>query len=163
MLLLCLRLIITPLVENVSGNAYDYQGFVRLKYGSYPSESNDVSIQQNYGTNWRLLRYADVLLMAAEAAAFSGDEGTARDLINEVRERVSLDPISSTGAALVADLQNERRLELAFEGFRYIDLIRWGIAESVLGSEGFQAKHNLFPVPANELVRAASLTQNTGW
>ncbi len=148
---------------DVAGNSYDYEGYVRLKYGTYPSESNEVSVPQNYGTNWRLLRYADVLLMAAEAAAFSGDEGTAQDLINQVRARVELEPITASGDALVTALQTERRLELAFEGHRFIDLVRWDIAENVLADDGFEAKHKLFPVPADEIVRAPALDQNPGW
>jgi len=147
----------------VTGEAFDYMGYVRLKYGSDPTESNDISVAQNYGTNWRLLRYADVLLMAAEAAAMSNQDGTAQGYLNQVRTRAGLGDLSSTGDQLIADIQNERLLELSFEGFRYIDLIRWGLAESVLAGEGFTAKHNLFPIPANELLRASNLTQNTGW
>ncbi len=149
---------------NITGNAYDYNGYVRLKYGTYPDESDpETSVQQNYGTNWRLIRYADVLLMAAEAAAFSGNEGLAREYINEVRARAGLAAITSSGAELVEALQNERMLELAFEGFRFIDLIRWDLAETELASEGFTARHNLFPIPADEILRAPSLEQNPGW
>lgn len=147
-----------------TGNAYDYNGFVRLKYGTYPDESDsETSIQQNYGTNWRLIRYADVLLMAAEAAAFSGDEATARQYINMVRSRAGLADTNASGGDLVTALQNERMLELAFEGFRYIDLIRWEAAEAELGPLGFTSKNNLFPVPADEIVRAPALDQNPGW
>lgn len=149
---------------NISGNAYDYNGFVRLKYGTYPDESDpETSTQLNYGTNWRLIRYADVLLMAAEAAIFTGDEATARQYINEVRSRVGLEETTATGGALVTALQTERALELAFEGFRYIDLIRWETAEAELGPLGFTAKHNLFPVPANEILKAPAMDQNPGW
>ena len=149
---------------SVTGNAYDYNGYVRLKYGTYPDESDsETSIQLNYGTNWRLIRYADVLLMAAEAAIFTGDEDLAKQYINEVRTRVGLDDVTSTGDDLVTALQTERALELAFEGFRYIDLIRWGRAEAVLGSEGFTSKHQLFPVPADEILKASAMDQNPGW
>lgn len=148
----------------ITGNAYDYNGYVRLKYGTYPDESDsETSIQQNYGTNWRLIRYADVLLMAAEAAAFSGDEETARQYINMVRERAGLAATNASGGDLVTVLQNERMLELAFEGFRYIDLIRWDAAEAELGTFGYTDRHSLFPVPANEILRSPSLDQNPGW
>lgn len=149
---------------SVTGNAYDYNGWLRLKYGTYPEESDmSTSIQQNYGTNWRLIRYADVLLMAAEAAAFSGDEMTARQYINTVRTRAGLSDTNASGGDLVKVLQDERMMELAFEGFRYIDLIRWGIADQELGGLGYTAKNSLFPVPANEILRAPSLDQNPGW
>ena len=152
-------------IDSLSGESalFDYQGFIRIKYGPLISESGDPSIEQNFGTNWRLLRYADVLLMAAEAAAFSGDEGTAHQYLNMVRNRAGLEAIAPSGDLLIQAIQNERQLELAFEGFRYIDLIRWRIAENELGNLGFSSKHNLFPIPANELLRSPSLIQNPGW
>ena len=144
-----------------TGLAYDYNGYIRLKYGTNPSESGEPSTTLNYGTNWRLLRYADVLLMAAEAAAMSGNEGTAHTYLNQVRTRAGLANISPTGTDLMDAIVNERFLELAFEGFRLIDLIRWGrAADNIVG---FEAKHNLFPIPANELLRTPALSQNTGW
>ncbi len=144
-----------------TGAAYDYNGYLRLKYGTFPDESGDPSVPQNYGTNWRLLRYADVLLMAAEANALSGNEAMAIDYLNQVRERVNLAPVSPSGNALIEAIVNERFLELAFEGFRLIDLIRWDMAADNI--EGFQEKHKLFPIPQNEILRSPDLQQNPGW
>lgn len=144
-----------------TGAAYDYTGYLRIKYGSIAAESNEVSLQQNYGTNWRLLRYADVLLVGAEAAARTGNESQALQYLNMVRERAGLAASSASGDALLGAIVNERFLELAFEGFRFNDLVRWGMAADNI--EGFEDKHNLFPIPANELVRAPSMTQNPGW
>ncbi|MEM1217656.1 MAG: RagB/SusD family nutrient uptake outer membrane protein [Bacteroidota bacterium] len=145
-----------------TGESHDYNGFLRTKYGSDPTESNDVSIQQNYGTNWRLLRYADILLIGAEAAANAGDDAQAQTYLNQVRTRAGLDDVTATGDALMDAIMNERFLELAFEGFRFHDLIRWGVAADNI--EGFvEGKHNLFPIPNDEIVRAGDLTQNPGW
>lgn len=145
-----------------TGNAYDYTGYLRVKYGTNPLESGEPSIVQNYGTNWRLLRYADVLLLAAEAAARDGQESVAHGYLNMVRERAGLDDITPAGNDLITAIANERFLELAFEGFRLYDLIRWGIAADNI--DGFvEGKHNLFPIPANEITRAPALEQNPGW
>ena len=143
-------------------NAFDYQGFIRRKYGSFSTESNDEVFQLNYGTNWRLLRYADILLMASEANFRNNNEGASRDFLNQVRNRANLDDVTASGNDLFEAIVNERFLELAFEGHRYLDLIRWGRAADEIS--GFQAgKHELFPIPQNEILTAPNLTQNPGY
>lgn len=145
-----------------TGTAHDYNGYLRIKYGSKPAESDEISIAQNYGTNWRLLRYADVLLIGAEAAAKSGNDSQGQEWLNMVRNRVGLDNVTSTGNDLLGAVVNERFLELAFEGFRFYDMVRWGLAAD--NFEGFQTgKHELFPIPQDEIVRAPAMTQNPGW
>ncbi|NMM48490.1 RagB/SusD family nutrient uptake outer membrane protein [Marinigracilibium pacificum] len=146
--------------------SHQFKGYIRRKYGTYQNETsteNGGVNELNYGTNWRLIRYSDVLLMAAEAHIRMGDEATGVDLINEVRNRAGLADISASGAALIDALIMERRLELVFEGHRFRDLVRWGIADQVLAPEGFVAgKHELLPIPISE-VRTAGLTQNPNW
>lgn len=116
-------------------------GLVRLKYGTWASETSDPTVGQqelNYGTDLRVIRYADVLLMAAEAYNEQGagtNDAKALPLINEVRARVNLAPLASTGTVLFNDIKTERQLELAFEGFRLQDLIRWGDAATVLANQ----------------------------
>lgn len=80
----------------------------------------------------RVMRYAEVLLMAAEAHLQSGG-GRALEYINEVRERAQLDPL---GSVTMDDIKTEKRLELCLEGCRFQDLVRWGDAESVLAEQG---------------------------
>ena len=76
--------------------------------------------------------------MAAEGLVRSGgSEGTARSYLNQVRGRVSLSPVSSTGSDLLEDIYDERRFELATEGHRFFDLLRTGKATDVLGDQGF--------------------------
>ena len=132
---------------------HDYEGYMRLKYATYNSETSDQGIPElNYTTNWRILRYADILLLAAEAYHFSGDDGKALIEINKVRERAQLPDISSGGDMFQA-IVKERQLELAFEGSRYWDLVRWGLAQQELGDLGYQTgKNELFPIPQNEII-----------
>ncbi|WP_238531766.1 RagB/SusD family nutrient uptake outer membrane protein [Nitritalea halalkaliphila] len=85
---------------------------------------DDLTSPQNY----RAIRYADVLLMAAEAFAQSGNDGRARALVNEVRARAGVAPIASSGMQLLEDIYRERRLELSGEGYRFWDLVRTGRA-----------------------------------
>ena len=143
--------------------AYDYEGFFQRKYGSFGAQTGGPISELNYGTNWRQIRYADVLLMAAEAFYRSNNEPKARQYLNLVRQRAGLADVSASGNALFAAIVNERHLELAFEGFRFVDLVRWGLAAQELGPLGFQTgKHELLPIPDFD-VKTAALTQNSGY
>lgn len=143
--------------------AYDYEGYFQRKYGSFQAQTGAPIGELNYGTNWRHIRFADVLLMAAEAFYRSNNEGKARGYINEVRQRSGLPNITATGAALFNALVLERQLELAFEGHRYQDLVRWGLAVTELGGLGFKAnKHELLPIPDYD-VKTGTLSQNQGY
>lgn len=144
------------------------EGYFRIKYGSVASETSgaDGAVPElNYGTNLRLLRYADVLLMAAEAHFQNGNTGVAQGYFDDVRDRVLLPSKTISMDAI----KTERRLELAFEGVRFLDLVRWGDADNVLKDQGFNnngnftSKHNLFPIPANEINNNALIEQNPGW
>jgi hypothetical protein len=113
-------------------------GMVRLKYGTWADETTPGSIAQpelNYGTNLRVIRYADVLLMAAEAYNQADQDGKALLLINQVRKRARCSALTVTGSELFNAIKLERRLELAFEGCRFQDLIRWGDAPTVLADQ----------------------------
>jgi starch-binding outer membrane protein, SusD/RagB family len=143
--------------------AYDFEGFFQRKYGSFQPQTGSPIGELNYGTNWRHIRYADVLLLAAEAYHKSGNDTKARQYLNEVRTRAGLGNVSTSGAALFTDIVKERQLELAFEGYRYIDLVRWGLAATELASLGYQQnKHSLLPIPDFD-VKTAALTQNPNY
>lgn len=75
--------------------------------------------------NHRILRYADVLLMYAEACNELGDDASARNALNQVRRRVNLADVTSSGNELRKAIRQERRLELAFEQNRLYDIRRW--------------------------------------
>lgn len=98
--------------------------------------------------NYRLLRYADVLLMYAEVENELGNDGEAQWALNEVRSRVGLSDVTSTGTALRDAIRLERRLELALESNRLYDLRRWkgdnGKAEicNLMGANGSFVRYN---------------------
>lgn len=144
-------------------DAYDYEGYFQRKYGSFSNQANSSGSaipELNYGTNWRLIRYADVLLMAAEAQYRAGAEGTSQTYLNRVRNRSGLGSITPSGPALFNAIVTERQLELAFEGFRFIDLVRWDLADQELKALGFRkGKHELLPIPDQD-VKTAGLKQN---
>jgi hypothetical protein len=125
-----------------------------------------------YAHNRRLIRYADVLLMAAETLNENNKPGQALVYLNLVRERARqgnnsiLPDITETGKDALRDLIfKERRSELAMEGIRFWDLVRTGKAPSVLGPLGFvTGKHELLPIPQNEIdISQGTLTQNPNW
>ena len=117
--------------------------------------------------NYRAIRYADVLLMAAEAYNRGGiDDGKARGYLNQVRRRAFGDTnhdISASGPALTDFILEERRLELFGEGHRFFDLVRTGKAVGKI--PGFQAnKNELFPIPIEEIQFAnGNWEQNPGY
>jgi len=129
------------------------------------------STDTQYGHNRRLMRFADVLLMAAEALNENGKPGDALIHLNRLRARARagnndiLPDITETGqAALREIIMNERRHELALEGHRFWDLVRTGKAAQVLGPLGFDAKYELLPIPQNEIdISQGTLDQNPNW
>jgi hypothetical protein len=119
----------------------------------------------NGGSNDRVIRYSDVLLMHAEAAYHVGDEVAARNSVNQVRARVGIPSISFTGPDLLEAIYHERRVELGLEAHRFFDLVRTGRAPQELGSLGFTAGvHELFPIPQSQIQATnGALTQNPGY
>lgn len=106
----------------------------------------------NFAQNIYEIRLADTYLMEAEALANSGDAGGAGGrayaLLNAVRARVKLPPVPAT----LDNIRKERRMELAGEGHRWFDIIRWGIAADVLKDRGFKpGKNEILPIPLLEL------------
>jgi hypothetical protein len=144
---------------------YEHTGYFNNKYIPRAGESQ-AQQELNYETNYRAIRYADVLLMAAEAnnRASSPNVTKAQNYLNQVRARAygnSSNASSSTGTTLTQEIWDERRLELAGEGSRFFDLVRTGQAASVIS--GFVAgKHELFPIPQTE-IDVSNLTQNPGY
>ena len=125
--------------------------------------------------NVRIIRYADILLMAAEALNENGQSGDALQYLNMVRDRarggnnsILPDRTNMNQSQLREDIWHERRVELAMEQQRYWDLIRQGRAAEVLhayGESNFQeGVHELFPIPQGEIdVTEGVVTQNPGY
>lgn len=140
------------------------EGVSRPRYNgkAYYPPSYQVIGPYGSGQNIRVLRYAEVLLIQAEAMVRGGNTGGAATALNLVRSRSGLPAIASP---TLNDVWNERRLELAMEGDRFFDLVRTGQAATVLAGKGFTAnKNELFPVP-QELIDLSEglLTQNPGY
>ena len=125
-----------------------------------PSRIPRVTGPHGCDQNVRVLRFADILLINAEAAHHTGGDVAAP--LNRVRARAGLQPISNP---TLEDVREERRLELAGEQDRYWDLLRTGRAASVLSGYGFQAgKHEWYPIPQAEVdLSGGQLEQNPGW
>ena len=114
--------------------------------------------------NYRLMRFADVLLMFAEAEnEVNGPTAAAYEAINRVRARAGVDPLpEGLGAEEFFEaLKDERRLEMTFELTRYFDLIRWGEGEEMPGFD--PARNRYFPIPQTEIELNPNLEQNPGW
>ncbi len=149
---------------------YDYEGYLRLKYANRASETTDPATGQpelNFGANYRIIRYADVLLMAAEAYNKSSNDGAAQIELKKITDRAGVAAHNETGSALFDKIVMERAKELCFEGSRYWDLIRWEMASQEMSNIGFVAgKHELFPIPLNEILSNTMMEdkdQNPGY
>lgn len=98
--------------------------------------------------NHRILRYADVLLMYAEACNELNDDATARTYLNKVRNRVNLHDVTVSGNELRKAIRSERRLELALENNRLYDLRRWTddngkkMMANIMGTSGSFVRYN---------------------
>lgn len=141
-------------------------------YENYPfaAKMRNTSASQNI----IMYRLADVLLLKAEALNETGDLEGARALVNQIRNRVSLDPTPANDqASMRLAIEKERRLELAFEGHRWYDLVRTNRAIPVMTAVkdgagknlGYPINENklLWPIPQGEIDKNTQLTQNLGY
>jgi starch-binding outer membrane protein, SusD/RagB family len=150
------------------------------KYESSAAEFKDVPNTPWHAApmNIKLIRYADVLLIAAEAAMEMGQNDKALQYINEVRTRARLCgdtgntvPADLTGTVTREDIIHERRVELYLEGHRYFDLVRWNLATQFLNhftEDGYEVifespKNDFMPLPQDELNANPNLHQYEGW
>ena len=121
--------------------------------------------------NHRVLRYADVILMKAEAANETNDGATAAAMLELVRARARggnntvLPPVAFVSKDQMRQaIKDERRWEFAMEGYRFYDLVRWGDAEAQLGSLGYTNRCRYYPIPQKALdLSDGVLTQNPEW
>lgn len=117
--------------------------------------------------DWIELRLADVLLLYAEALNENGKSDEALVQLNKVHTRAGLSTLTSavlsTQALVRQAIYNERRLELAFEGHRWFDLVRTGTVDAEMG-QVIPPKYHLFPIPLSEILATNGvITQNDGY
>ena len=150
------------------GKGYEHTGYFNRKYiprKRRTEAQGDLNLTNP--NNYRAIRYADVLLMAAEANSRGGiSDAKARGYLNQIRRRAFGDlnhDISASGVALTDFILAERRVELAGEGHRFFDLVRTGkAAQEIIGFKA--AKNELFPIPFEEIQFAGgNWTQNPGY
>lgn len=150
------------------GTGYEHTGYFNRKYIARKGDLNIGDQNLTNPNNYRAIRYADVLLLAAEANArkSSPDENKARNYLNLVRQRAfgtTSRAVNSSGTALQDAIFRERRVELAGEGHRFFDLVRTGKAAEEI--DGFSSgKHDLFPIPFEEIQFSnGNWQQNNGY
>lgn len=143
---------------------FEHTGFYNRKYIARQGDANIGDQNLTNPNNYRAIRFADVLLLGAEAhARGGGNEATAQLYLNRVRERAQLAPLTVSGTTLVDAILNERRVELVGEGHHFFDLVRTDRAASEIS--GFTTGRNeLFPIPAIEIDLAGNRwAQNPGY
>ncbi|MEZ5044482.1 MAG: RagB/SusD family nutrient uptake outer membrane protein [Saprospiraceae bacterium] len=149
--------------KEATGFPHDY--YPKKYFNNKNEEAPFGDPNPNGGTNDRVIRYADVLLMHAEASYHNGNEAAALRSLNLVRKRVNIPEVNASGQALLDAIYHERRVELGLEGHRYFDLIRTGRGPAVLGALGFkQGIHEVLPIPESQIQATnGALTQNPGY
>lgn len=180
-------------IETPAQEIYCGDRMLNRKYAMYNDGANGGIYKLAHATrspkNNIQIRYADVLLMYAEACCESGDLPSAKSALKEVRDRVGLSQFPYTAVIqgqtvtfndnqedLRKAIRHERRVELAMEGHRWFDITRWGIAketmDTYMAGETKEAKelygtfqkgkHELFPIPSKE-IDLSGIEQNSNW
>ncbi len=154
--------------------------FGQRKYVRRSASATGIAVSSPGGQDFIVIRYADVLLMRAEALLETNQLPEVYTLINQVRARVSMPTVQSVDgsslsqAALRTILRRERRVELAVEGLRFMDLKRWGAMQQAFQRIAADAvpgyaptyrglKSETFPIPQSELNINNKLIQNVPW
>ena len=180
-------------IETPAQEIYCGDRMLNRKYAMYNDGTNGGIYKLAHATrspkNNIQIRYADVLLMYAEACCESGDLPSAKTALKEVRDRAGLSQFPYTAVIqgqtvtfndnqedLRKAIRHERRVELAMEGHRWFDITRWGIAketmDTYMAGETKEAKelygtfqkgkHELFPIPSKE-IDLSGIEQNPNW
>lgn len=134
--------------------------------------SNNPSAVNTWGINQIVMRYAEALLISAEAENQLGNTSVAVDRVNMIRNRAGLDDFESSSQQAIQDeIYLQRRLELAFEDERWFDIQRSGKAAQILAdftagtAYSYSDTYALFPIPQNEIGKVGTdiLAQNPGY
>jgi hypothetical protein len=144
---------------------YEQTGYFNRKIMARKGDLNNGDPALTNPDNYRAIRYADVLLMAAEALNRGNvSDSRARDYLNEVRDRATLGEVLTSGSNLTNDIWKERRVELVGEGHRFFDLVRTDRAEGTIPGFSKAKGHELFPIPVEEIILTGNRwEQNPGY
>ncbi|WP_343567674.1 RagB/SusD family nutrient uptake outer membrane protein [Sphingobacterium sp.] len=156
-------------------------------YRKFVAEGVNEIVDRNYGPiDFPIFRYADILLMWAEALNEEGKLNEAIAKVNEVRQRAGIALLNSNAATAVGGkedlrlrIRNERRVEFPNEGINYFDELRWGTWKEKVFQAGNGRKQvwgtnvgnysykgdflNVWPIPTSEIQMNVNLVQNPGW
>ncbi|WP_242917932.1 RagB/SusD family nutrient uptake outer membrane protein [Pontibacter liquoris] len=150
------ELVFTPEITSLE-RAFGNEG---IRSQKYEIQTNNTRTDQD--NDFAVFRFADVLLMHAEALVRLGRAGEAVEFVNQVRARAGVDPVSSV---TLASILEERGRELAWEGWRRNDLIRFGkySGSTWQFKSNTDPTRNLFPIPSQQLSNNPNLKQNPGY
>ena len=132
---------------------------------TYPAERIQYAQNKNHWEDIKIIRFADVILIAAEAANELGQSAKAANYVNIIRNRAGLaNTTAADQVTLRAAIKQERRIEFAMEFERFYDLVRWGDAPAVLGVKGYTDKNKYFPIPQEAIDKSQGvLVQNPNY
>ena len=146
------------------GIGFEHTGYFNRKYlPRKRSENAQGDLNLTNPNNYRAIRFADVLLMAAEAKSRGGlSQDGARENLNRVRTRAGLPDVTASGNELIDAIYHERRVELVGEGHQFFDLVRTGRGNEI---DNFTPnKNELFPIPFEEIQFSnGNWSQNPGY
>jgi tetratricopeptide (TPR) repeat protein len=178
----------TDLVATVDGtmepageSEFNFTGHSFRKYN--PRDYCVLVTNRNSGTNYHMMRLADVYLMYAEILNHDGEDGLASEYVNKVRRRAygfsantpepTVDYAGLAGNQLRDSIREERFRELFGEGHRWYDIVRWKIVEEEVGKYNvkrvtggdiiFNEKDYYYPVPLQEIDNNKKMTPSTGY
>ncbi|WP_372754107.1 RagB/SusD family nutrient uptake outer membrane protein [Mariniflexile sp.] len=148
-----------------SSQGYEHTGYFNRKYIARKGDLNLPDAALTNPNNFRVIRFADVLLMAAEALNRGNiSDDRAKIYLNRVRNRANLPSVNTSGTNLTNDIYKERRVELMGEGLRFFDLVRTNKAEGTIPGFSKAKGHELFPIPIQEIELAGNRwSQNPGY
>ena len=146
---------------------------IKIASRKWKNETSNNSFSANGAEDFVLIRYADVLLMYAEAVnEVSGPTAEVYEAMHKIRERAEMPRIADglSKDEMRAEIKHERKVEFFMEGTRYFDLLRWRDAETVLLTPDINeartfdpAKHYLWPIPQFAIDQSPGITQNPGY
>jgi len=153
-------------VEKDFDPGWSSTGYVVKKYGGKRNVAAGDFSGNNQGNfnNERMFRFAELKLLYAEALLAKGRAAEATTQINDIRDRAGLPNLA--GIATMADLQQEKRVELCFEGHRWFDIRRWDLGATIFGGN-WDDKFAVYPIPQSEIDRTkgtpGEIKQNPGY